>query len=96
MQAEEIPSVISYQSLLDVLAKKPLIGYSPEERVEYAHLMQCLKHLQSETEYRVLLASQISEARQRHEQLYGMAGWWKSLGQRFNGFFQRARLIFFA
>ncbi|MFN8655034.1 MAG: hypothetical protein U0105_01745 [Candidatus Obscuribacterales bacterium] len=93
MQAEEIPSAVSYKSLLDVLQEKTLVGYSPEERVEYAHLMQCLKHLQTETEYRVLLASQVQPG------VTGVPGWrqcWQSLERRCANFLQRARCLFLA
>jgi hypothetical protein len=90
MLAEEIPSAVSYQSLVEVLGKKPLVGYSLEERVECTHLMQSLKHLQSKPEYRALLASQINEDRQRREELAGLTNWWKALGHRVGLFFQRA------
>lgn len=93
MQAEEIPSAVSYKSLLDVLKEKNLVGYSPEERVEYAHLMQCLKHLQTETEYRVLLASQVRPGGT------GAMGWrqcWQSLERRCANILQRARCLFLA
>lgn len=93
MQAEEIPSAVSYKSLLDVLGQKTLLGYSPEERVEYAHLMQCLRHLQTETEYRVLLASQFKPG------TAGGQGWrqqWQSFEKRCALFLEKARFFFFA
>lgn len=96
MQAEEIPSVISYQSLLEVLGQKTLVGYSPEERVEVAHLMQCLKHLQSETEYRVLLSTQMRAGHEPENELVALRNWWSRVETRCAALFQRARLIFFA
>lgn len=90
MKAEEIPNIVSYQSLLDVMSQKTLAGYSIEERVEVAHLMQNLRHLQSETEYRALLATQKSQFGEPDCPLSAVALWWKALEVRCSLLFQRA------